>query len=107
MKSSSVDRINFETSSFNTPLTRYTCLFVVFAVQLWAFYDYFSYLFKKRSEKSTNKSIPKAKPVKKVKGASSRETSDVDGENQQSDADQQSDVSPPSTPSTNGKVKAN
>jgi hypothetical protein len=102
---SSIDRINFEESNFNTGLTRTTALFVVIALQLFFVWDFFSYQFKKRTDKSAaKKSAAIAKKQLSKKVASSRETSDVDV-----NEEQQSDVSPPPSPqaSPNGKVKAN
>jgi translocating chain-associated membrane protein 1 len=52
LKSSSQDKINFETRNFNTPLVRHICLAVALFVQVFALYQFIIFQIKKLRENS-------------------------------------------------------
>ena len=67
LKSTSVEKINFQEGNFNTPLFRLTCLGSILVLQAWIMWNFIMFHCKKRRENSkpvvsTNKT---SKPVKR------------------------------------------
>jgi hypothetical protein len=85
LKETSVDLISIESGNFNTPMTRYTCLFVVLTIQLMLLLNFVSFKFRKSNDnvKSSASTINTRSKTKKSNTASSPETSDLDSQTEE------------------------
>lgn len=79
LKGSSIEKINFTTGNFNTPMTRFTCLFVALALQAWMLWNFILFHCKKIRENKR----PIVSSSKSPKGSKSKKAATAEQQQQQ------------------------